>query len=240
MSITDERAKEAFPALKCVLYDTYSKELPKNLRIRAQCEWKIVQTIQCLLRHRSDIAIRRTDKSKVFYIGKVDDFTRNAEEYMLKIQAYEKLTSGRCPLIDCFNAVQALLDFLVMKNALTQNQRNQLSLKLGNSELGHYHDLSKAHKPGTPLGPIIASMYAPATLLSKFLNDLLAPIFLKVARDTTYINGIDVVRKLETYVANGYVKSTTQFVTADVIDLYIMIPRQGALEALARFCIQHA
>jgi hypothetical protein len=83
-------------------------------------------------------------------------------------------------------------------------------------------------------------MHAPATLLSKFLNDLLAPIFLSVARDTTFINSIDVVRKLEMYVANGSLKSTTKFITADVIDLYTMIPRKGALEALAQFCIKHS
>ncbi|CAF5082806.1 unnamed protein product, partial [Rotaria sp. Silwood1] len=57
--------------------------------------------------------------------------------------------------------------------------------------LGHYHGLSKPHKPGTPLRPIIASIHGPATLVSKFLNDLLAPIYLAVARHTTFINGID-------------------------------------------------
>ena len=88
--------------------------------------------------------------------------------------------------------------------------------------------------------PIIASMHAPTTLVSKFLNDLLAPIFLKVTRQTTFINGIDVVRKLEKYVADGHLTATTQFITADVSDLYTMIPRRGALEALARFCLKHA
>jgi hypothetical protein len=83
-------------------------------------------------------------------------------------------------------------------------------------------------------------MHAPATLISKFLNNLLAPIYLKVARDTTFINGVDVIRKLEKYVANGHLKSTTKFITADVIDLYTMIPRQGALVALARFCVKHS
>jgi hypothetical protein len=72
------------------------------------------------------------------------------------------------------------------------------------------------------------------------LNDLLAPIFLSVARDTTFINGIDVVRKLEKYAADGHFKSTTKFITADVTDLYTMIPRQGALDALARFCLKHS
>ena len=72
------------------------------------------------------------------------------------------------------------------------------------------------------------------------MNNLLAPIYLKVARHTTFINSIDVIRQLETYVANRHFKSTTKFITADVIDLYTMIPRQGALEALARFCMKYS
>lgn len=82
-------------------------------------------------------------------------------------------------------------------------------------------------------------MQAPTTALSKLLNDILAPIFLSVARETTFINGIDVVRKLEKYSKDGYLKSTTKFITADIVDLYTMIPRQGALEALARFCMNN-
>lgn len=82
-------------------------------------------------------------------------------------------------------------------------------------------------------------MHGPTTRISKFLNDLLAPIFLKVARQTTFINGIDVVRQLEKYVADGHLAPTTNFITADITDLYTMIPRQGALEALGRFCIKN-
>ena len=69
----------------------------------------------------------------------------------------------------------------------------------------------------------------PTTLVSKFLNDLLAPIFLKVARQTTFINGIDVVQKLKKYVVEGRLTATTQFITADVIDLYTMITRQDPM-----------
>ena len=83
-------------------------------------------------------------------------------------------------------------------------------------------------------------MHAPATLISKFLNDLLAPIYLKVTRQYTFINDIDVIRRLEQYTSDDYFQSTTKFVTIDVENLYTMIPRQGALNALARFCIQHS
>ena len=65
---------------------------------------------------------------------------------MLKTKAYEEITNGRCPLADNLRAVQTLLDYLVAKNALTKNQHNQLSPKLNNLELGHYHGLPKPHK----------------------------------------------------------------------------------------------
>jgi hypothetical protein len=146
MSTTDERGKQPFAALKQFLYELYSKKLPRKLSIRAQHEYKVVQSIRRLRRHRSDIVVRRTDKSKVFYIGKADDLARKTEEYMLKTNAYEAITNGRCPLADSLTAVQTFLDYFVIKKALSKQLRDQLSPKLTNLELGHYHGLSKPHK----------------------------------------------------------------------------------------------
>jgi hypothetical protein len=56
-----------------------------------------------------------------------------------------------------------------------------------------------------------------------------------VARETTFINDIDLMQKLEIYAKNGYFSLTTILIAADVKDLYTMILRRGALEALARF-----
>lgn len=72
------------------------------------------------------------------------------------------------------------------------------------------------------------------------MNNLLAPVFLSVARETTFINGIDVIRKLEKYVLDGLFQTTTQFIIMDVTDLYTMIPRDGALIALMKFLDEHS
>ncbi|CAF4832716.1 unnamed protein product, partial [Rotaria sp. Silwood2] len=56
----------------------------------------------------------------------------------------------------------------------------------------------------------------------------------------TFINDIDVIRKLEKHAADGYFTSTTKFITTDVENLYTMIPRIGALEALGRFCSKNS
>ena len=117
--------------------------IPRHYQViyqkRTRNEYKIVRSIQHLLHHRFDIVIRRTDKSKVFYIGKLDDFER-------KTQAYEEIKNGRCPLADNLLAVQTLLGDLVKKNVLTRAQRNRISPKLNNLELNHYHGLPKPHK----------------------------------------------------------------------------------------------
>ena len=73
-----------------------------------------------------------------------------------------------------------------------------------------------------------------------FLDELLSPIFVQVAQTTTFINGIDLVRALEKYRDKGHLLPTTQFINFDVTDLYTMIPRDGALAALSRFCAKHS
>ena len=144
--IADARAKQAFSALEDLFIEFAKEKIPKRIIYRAQYEHRIVRSIQRLLQQRPDIVIRRTDKSKVFYIGRASDFTRKSEEYMLKTSAYEQITSGRCPLADNLSAVQTLLQFLFNKKVLTKAQFNWLSPKMDKLELGHYHGLPKPHK----------------------------------------------------------------------------------------------
>ncbi|CAF1537377.1 unnamed protein product, partial [Rotaria sordida] len=139
----NKRAEGTFQALRCILHELQSKKLSRKLEKRAKREYKIVQSIRRLLRDRSDVVIRRTDK-----------------------KAYQEITSGRCPLSDMLYAVQTSLSSLVAQKALSFQQYSKISQKLNKLELGHYHGLPKPHKVGTPL------------------------------REMTFINGIDVIRKL--------------------------------------------
>lgn len=83
-------------------------------------------------------------------------------------------------------------------------------------------------------------MRAAVTGVSHFLDQVLRPIFDRVARRTTVINGIDFVRRLSSYGDRGHLKPTTLFITFDVTDLYTMIPRNGALIVLEEFLYRHA
>ncbi|CAF2741041.1 unnamed protein product [Rotaria sp. Silwood2] len=237
--LIEPRQKEGFPCLKRMLYDLQTKKLPHKLYKRVQHERKIVRNIIKMLRHRPDITIRRTDKSKVFYIGNVSMFAKKASKYMIETEAYQEIMNEGCILSENLHLVDVLLKSLLKNGAFTQEQYKRMAPRVDSLELAHLHFIPKTHKSDTPLRPIVAAIHAPATEISKFLNDLLAPLFLRVARQTTFINGIDLVRALEKYVTNGYLKSTTLFITFDVENLYTMIPRQGALEILLQFLEQH-
>jgi hypothetical protein len=83
----------------------------------------------------------------------------------------------------------------------------------------------------------VSSINTPTTGISKFLDQLIRPLFDKHARSTTIIDGVDLIRRLETYVENDYLKTTTQFCTFDIIDLYTMLPQEESLNILTEFSI---
>ena len=53
MSKTDTRAQQAFSELERIIYDLKLKRIPRKLRLRARREYKIVRSIQRLLRQRT-------------------------------------------------------------------------------------------------------------------------------------------------------------------------------------------
>lgn len=87
--------------------------------------------------------------------------------------------------------------------------------------------------------PIVSSMNTPTTGISKFLDQLLRPLFDKHARSTTIIDGVNLIRRLDVYVTNDYLKSTTQFCTFDITDLYTMLPQEESVSVLIEFLIEH-
>ena len=82
-------------------------------------------------------------------------------------------------------------------------------------------------------------MHTPTTGISKFLDEILRPLFDKHVRATTIIDGVDLIRRLETYVSYGYFKCTTYLCTFDITDLYTMLPQEESLDILTEFLLQH-
>ena len=81
-------------------------------------------------------------------------------------------------------------------------------------------------------------MNTPTTGISKFLDQLIRPLFDEHVRSTTIIDGVDLIRRLETYVENDYLKPTTHLCTFDITDLYTMLPQEESLDVLTEFVLQ--
>jgi hypothetical protein len=52
------------------------------------------------------------------------------------------------------------------------------------------------------------------------------------------IDGVDLLRRLNTYVENDYLKATTQLCTFDITNLYTMLPQEESLDVLTEFLLQ--
>ncbi|CAF3277738.1 unnamed protein product, partial [Rotaria sp. Silwood2] len=240
--VSEKRINEFSTDLKNLIQRLYTKKLSRKLSVRAKREHKLITSIRRYLNKYRQVILRRTDKSKVFHLGDANDYQRKVLEYMQETEAYEEITSGISPLAANLQQVISLLNLLyhAEKPLISKKQYEAMYPKENTIELGHLYFLPKPHKIGTPLRPIVAAIHAPAILVSKYLDNLLRPIFNRIARKTIYIDSIDLVKHLEKYQKEGHLLSTTKFITADVKNLYTMIPRGGALDALHRFCTKHA
>ncbi|CAF5078763.1 unnamed protein product, partial [Rotaria sp. Silwood1] len=97
-------------------------------------------------------------------------------------------------------------------------------IKSNEVELAHLYYLPKAHKLGTPLRPIISGLKHPTIRISKFLDELLRPLFDKITSNTTVTSGTKVIKQLHEW-SKRNIGQETFICTMDVMDLYTMIPQ---------------
>ncbi|CAF4288348.1 unnamed protein product, partial [Rotaria sordida] len=154
---------------------------------------KIVTTAKVKLKHKfklANVIVQKSYKSKVFHSGKIEDYRKKSKEYMEKAQAY-KCLGKEDPLPGLIQRTNKYLLDLRLAKWITQKHYELLSIKSNEVELAHLYYLPKAHKPGTPLRPIISGLKHPTSKISKFLDDLLRPLFDKMAQETTVSSGFE-------------------------------------------------
>jgi hypothetical protein len=206
-----------------ILSQPQIKRFPKNKRNYG----RLIKRLKHKFRLTNTV-IRKTDKSKVFHLGRLDDYQKKSIEYMNKTNAY-RCIGTQDPLPDLIQHTNAYLLELRLAKWISQKQYEQLCIKTDEVELAHLYYLPKAHKPGTPLRPIISGLKHPTLKISKFLDDLLRPLFDKMALDTTIMSGFELVKKLQEW-SQVNLKQETLLCTIDVTDLYTMIPQvEGVL-----------
>ncbi|CAF1476775.1 unnamed protein product, partial [Rotaria sordida] len=176
--------------------------------------------------------IRKTDKSKVFHLGKLDDYKVKAQTYMINTKAYQDLGTVN-PLESLVERTNNFLYGLWVNKHITQKQYENFKVGKDEAELAHLYFLPKAHKPGTPLRPIMSGLKSPTIEISRWLDSLLRPLFDRLTINTTVKNGLQLIQQVERWSAT-YLTRATSFVTMDVTDLYTMIPQEGGVTAIKK------
>jgi hypothetical protein len=78
-------------------------------------------------------------------------------------------------------------------------------------------------------------IHAITTNISKFLTTIIQAIFNEKCKETTIIDGAHLIRRMQKYVNNDRLKSTTLFCTFDIRNLYTILPQDEALNILMDF-----
>ncbi|CAF1260607.1 unnamed protein product [Rotaria sordida] len=179
-----------------------------------------------------NIILQKSDKNKVFHLGKLDDYRKKSEEYMEKTKAY-KCLGTEDPFPDLIWRTNKYLLDLRLAKWITQKQYEKLFINPNEVELAHLYYLPKAHKPGTPLRPIISGLKHPTIKISKFLDELLRPLFDQMAAKTTINSGLELVKQLQKWSSINICQETL-FCTVDVADLYTMVPQTEGVLSLKK------
>ena len=130
---------------------------------------------------------------------------------------------------------EQIISFLVygVNKHISQRLYEKLKVKREEVEIAHLYFLPKAHKPKTPLRPIMAGLKSPTIEISRWLDRMLRPIFDRLAYNTTIPNGVQLIKEIERWSAD-FLTPATSFITMDVTDLYTMIPQEGGVTAMRR------
>ncbi|CAF1459935.1 unnamed protein product [Adineta steineri] len=222
--------------LRTYLLQRYMTPLPLIDQLRARRELKLVKSIQRKLK-KYKLILRETDKSSVFHIGYAIDYKQKATKYRQDTGAYEELNVN--PFNETIYNVTRALNQLKTMSKIAEHQRMNMIPVREKTQLAYMYFLPKSHKKETPLRPTINTIYAATTKISKFLDQLIRPLFDRFVHQTRIIDGVDLLKKLKHYIQNGHLKSTTYFVTFDITNLYTMLPQEESLKILGEFLQEH-
>ena len=153
----------------------YLTPLPVIAQVRARHERDIVLSIRRKLK-KAQLVLRESDKGGNLYVGRTSYFAQKAAEYRAKTGAYEELASN--PIEEMLVRVTRLLNDLHMKTKeISVKQYKEMMPSRSKVELAYMYFNPKTHKEPMSLRPIMNTIHASTTGISKLLDRLIRPLF---------------------------------------------------------------
>ncbi|CAM4814946.1 unnamed protein product [Rotaria magnacalcarata] len=200
--------------------------------IRAQREFTLVKSIRRKLLSKQ-LILRVCDKSGGLHIGAKSNYETKAAQYHEDTKAYVELTCN--PLMEIFTNVTNALNALKNSKQLSVKEYNRMMPKVDSVKLSYMYFNPKPHKEGTPVRPIMNTIAAVTREISTFLDESIRPIYDEHNRVNTFVDGVNLISRLQTYAAHGHLKSSTFFCAFDINNLYTMLPQDESIRILGDF-----
>ncbi|CAF4674735.1 unnamed protein product, partial [Rotaria socialis] len=148
---------------------------------------------------KNQLLLRETDKGGNLYVAHLNEFEEKAADYRLKTGAYEELSSS--PIEEILSKVTRLLNDLHAKpNQISSQQYKKMIPSRLTVELAYMYYNPKTHKNPITLRPIMNTIHAATTGISRFLDQSMRPLFDIHAQPRPIIDGGHLLRQLEQYV----------------------------------------
>ncbi|CAF1394468.1 unnamed protein product [Rotaria magnacalcarata] len=220
--------------LACLMLH-YMTSLPFIEHARTQRDLQTVKLIRRKLKN-SQLLLRETARGGNLYVNHMNEFEEKAVEYRMKTGAHEELSSSL--IEEILSKVTHLLNDLYVKaRQLSFQQYKKMIPSRLTVELVYMYYNPKTHK-----NPI----HVATTGISRYLDQSIRPLFDMHSQPRSIIDGGHLLRQLEQYVkttqtvwVHAYLQPTTLFCTADITNLYTMLPQDESLEILEEFLREH-
>ncbi|CAF4513714.1 unnamed protein product, partial [Rotaria sp. Silwood2] len=228
--------------LRSCLTQTYVTLIPLIDQIRALRELKLVQSIRKKLK-KYKLILRETDKSGVLHSGRAIDYKRKAAEYRQTTGAYEELTSN--PFNDIICTVTRLLNQLQSMKRISEWHRRKMHPVRKKTELAYMYFIPKPHKKATPLRPVLNTVHAATKQISQYLDKLIRPLFDRFVRQTTIVDGADLLAHLQKYIQKAilaeflrehYCEKVNGVSIDTIVELGRIVLKANAFVCTNKFC----
>ena len=178
------------------------------------------------------IVIKKTDKGSCVVVWDRNDYLAETEKQLSGENVYNDINLKDKILQELADNSNKLLRNLKTKRSITEKELKYFTIEFKKTtSLGKPYLLPKIHKhfENFPGRPVISNCGTPTEKVSESLNRQLKPV-MQSSRSYIKDSG-DLTKKIKNI---GAIPKDSILVTADVVGLYLSIPHEAGLKALAK------
>jgi hypothetical protein len=206
--------------------------IPTKLQERALYEKQLIKSIRNDIRRQGLILRRTADDNNTYYLGQRSLFNFKVNQYIQTANCFELIGKIDTEHTEQDHLKQILLSMdktlndLLKRKLITQEHLTKFSMsKRTTIKLPHLDFLPELNPDNNGMlvvqPRISSSSNSPIQILATYLEQLLRPLFENVSQSTTFTNGGDFLKKLQSHCfQSDLLRPTTSLITFEIHHLY--------------------